>query len=188
MTRKQRRLALIGSGLGVLAVAVALILGSLRDSIVFFISPSDIAENKAAPGDRVRLGGLVKLGSVERGDDLQVRFDVTDGNKDIREGQGVIAEGHVEPGGTFKADTLAKHDENYMPREVVEILKKQGRWQEGSAKMMPREADPLSRASPQIRYFGKFTSEKDAVGWINAHPRLTKPVAENTIDEPAQSC
>lgn len=147
MTRKQRRLALIGSSLGVLAFAVALILGSLNDSIVFFISPSDIAENKAAPGARVRLGGLVKLGSVERGDNLQVRFEVTDGNKDIpvsyrgvvpdlfREGQGVIAEGHVEPGGTFKADTvLAKHDENYMPREVVDVLKKQGRWQEGAAK------------------------------------------------------
>jgi cytochrome c-type biogenesis protein CcmE len=146
MTRKQRRLALIGSGLGVLACAAALILGSLHDSIVFFISPSDIAENKAAPGERVRLGGLVKLGSVERGDNLQVRFEVTDGNKDIpvsyrgivpdlfREGQGVVAEGHVEPGGAFKADTvLAKHDERYMPREVVDTLKKQGRWQDGAA-------------------------------------------------------
>jgi cytochrome c-type biogenesis protein CcmE len=90
---------------------------------------------------------LVKLGSVERGDNLQVRFEVTDGNKDIpvsyrgivpdlfREGQGVIAEGYVEPGGPFKADTvLAKHDERYMPREVVETLKKQGRWQDGAAR------------------------------------------------------
>ncbi len=86
------------------------------------------------------------MGSLERGDDLQIRFEVTDGNKDIpvsyrgivpdlfREGQGVIAEGHVEPGGTFKAETvLAKHDENYMPREVVETLKKQGNWQETAA-------------------------------------------------------
>jgi cytochrome c-type biogenesis protein CcmE len=147
MTRKQRRFVLIGSSLGVLAFAVGLILGSLRDSIVFFNSPSDIAENKAAPGKRVRLGGVVKFGSVERGDNLQVRFEVTDGNKDIpisyrgivpdlfREGQGVIAEGHVEVGGTFKADTvLAKHDENYMPREVVETLKEQGRWQDGAAR------------------------------------------------------
>ena len=146
MTRKQRRLILIGSSLGVLAFAVALILSSLRESIVFFNSPSDIADNKAAPGKRVRLGGMVKTGSVERGDNLQVRFAVTDGNKDIpvsyqgivpdlfREGQGVIAEGHVEPGGTFKAETvLAKHDENYMPREVVETLKKQGHWQETEA-------------------------------------------------------
>jgi cytochrome c-type biogenesis protein CcmE len=146
MTRKQRRLILIGSSLGVLAIAVALVLGSLRESIVFFNSPTDIAENKTAPGKRVRLGGLVKTGSVERGDNLQIHFKVTDGNKDIpvnyhgivpdlfREGQGVIAEGHIEPGGTFVADTvLAKHDENYMPREVVEALKKQGHWQETAA-------------------------------------------------------
>jgi cytochrome c-type biogenesis protein CcmE len=146
MTRKQRRLILIGSSLGVLAIAVALVLSSLRESIVFFNSPTDIAESKTTPGKRVRLGGLVKTGSVERGDNLQIHFKVTDGNKDIpvdyrgivpdlfREGQGVIAEGHVEPGGTFIADTvLAKHDENYMPREVVETLKKQGHWQETAA-------------------------------------------------------
>jgi len=146
MTRKQRRLILIGSSLGVLAFAVALILSSLRESIVFFNSPSDIADNKAAPGKRVRLGGMVKMGSLERGDNMQVHFEVTDGNKDIpvnyqgivpdlfREGQGVIAEGHIEPGGTFKAETvLAKHDENYMPREIVETLKKQGHWQETAA-------------------------------------------------------
>jgi cytochrome c-type biogenesis protein CcmE len=119
MTRKQRRLTLIGSSLGVLAIAVALVLSSLRDSIVFYNSPTDIADNKAAVGKRVRLGGIVKLGSLERGDNLQIRFEVTDGNKDIpvscyrgivpdlfREGQGVIAEGHVEPGGTFQADTV----------------------------------------------------------------------------------
>jgi cytochrome c-type biogenesis protein CcmE len=146
MTRKQRRLILIGSSLGVLAVAVALVLGSLRESIVFFNSPTDIADHKTASGKRVRLGGMVKMGSLERGDNLQVRFEVTDGNKDIpvdyrgivpdlfREGQGVVAEGHVEPDGLFKADTvLAKHDENYMPREVVETLKKQGHWQETAA-------------------------------------------------------
>jgi cytochrome c-type biogenesis protein CcmE len=153
MTRKQRRLILIGSSLGVLAIAVALVLGSLKESIVFFNSPTDIADNKAAPGKRVRLGGMVKMGSLERGDNLQVRFEVTDGNKDIpvsyrgivpdlfREGQGVIAEGHVEPGGTFLAETvLAKHDENYMPREVVETLKKQGHWQETAA---PTKAMPV---------------------------------------------
>src|SRR5674476_608535 len=109
MTRKQRRLILIGGSIGVLAFAVALILSSLRESIVFFNSPTDIADHKAAPGKRVRLGGMVKMGSLERGDNLQVRFEVTDGNKDIpvsyrgivpdlfREGQGVVAEGHVEP-------------------------------------------------------------------------------------------
>jgi cytochrome c-type biogenesis protein CcmE len=146
MTRKQRRLVLIGSGLGVLAVAVALMLSAMRDSIVFFNSPTDIAEQKTPPGKRVRLGGMVKVGSLERGDNLLVRFEITDGNKDIpvsyhgivpdlfREGQGVVTEGHIEPGGTFLADTvLAKHDEKYMPREVVETLKKQGHWQETAA-------------------------------------------------------
>ena len=145
MTRKQRRLILIGSSLGVLAIAVALVLNSLRDSIVFFNSPSDVADNRSAPGKRIRLGGMVKMGSLDRGDNLQVRFQVTDGNKDIpveyrgivpdlfREGQGVVAEGHVEPDGVFKAETvLAKHDENYMPREVVDTLKKQGHWQESA--------------------------------------------------------
>jgi cytochrome c-type biogenesis protein CcmE len=146
MTRKQRRLILIGSSLGVLAIAVALVLSSLRESIVFFNSPTDIADNRIAPGKRVRLGGIVKMGSLERDDNLLIRFAVTDGNKDIpvsyrgivpdlfREEQGVVVEGHVEPGGSFTADTvLAKHDENYMPREVVDTLKKQGHWQETSA-------------------------------------------------------
>ena len=146
MTRKQRRLILIGSSLGVLAIAAALVLSAMRDSIVFFNSPTDIAEKKIAAGSRIRVGGLVKPGTLQRGDNLQIRFEVTDGNKDIavryqgivpdlfREGQGVVAEGKLEPGGTFAADTvLAKHDERYMPREVVDALKKTGRWQEGEA-------------------------------------------------------
>jgi cytochrome c-type biogenesis protein CcmE len=144
MTRKQRRLILIGASLGVLAIAAALVLGALRDSIVFFNSPTDLAEKHIAPGTRMRIGGLVKPGSVERGDNLQVRFAVTDGKTDVavhyqgivpdlfREGQGVVAEGKLEPGGAFSADAvLAKHDERYMPREVVDALKRSGRWQEG---------------------------------------------------------
>ena len=79
MTRKQRRLILIGSALGVLAIAVALMLNAFRDSIVFFNSPSDVAEKHIAPGTLIRLGGLVKAGSLARGDDLKIRFDVTDG-------------------------------------------------------------------------------------------------------------
>jgi cytochrome c-type biogenesis protein CcmE len=147
MTRKQRRLILIGTSLGVLAVAAALVLSALRDSIVFFNSPTDLAEKRIAPGTRMRIGGLVKSGSFERGDNLQVRFAVTDGKADVavhyqgivpdlfREGQGVVAEGKLEPGGIFAADTvLAKHDERYMPREVVDALKKSGRWQEGEGK------------------------------------------------------
>jgi cytochrome c-type biogenesis protein CcmE len=146
MTRKQRRLILIGASLGVLAVAATLVLSVLRDSIVFFNSPTDITEKHIALGTRMRIGGLVKPGSIERGDNLVVLFTVTDGKTDIRvryngivpdlfrEGQGVVAEGKLESGGTLAADTvLAKHDERYMPREVVDALKKSGRWQEGQA-------------------------------------------------------
>ena len=147
MTRKQRRLVLIGTSLGVLAIAAALVLGALRDSIVFFNSPTDVAEKSIPPGTRMRIGGLVKSGSLQRGDNLQVSFAVTDGKTDIavryqgivpdlfREGQGVVAEGRLESGRVFAADTvLAKHDERYMPREVVDALKKSGRWQEGEMK------------------------------------------------------
>jgi cytochrome c-type biogenesis protein CcmE len=147
MTRKQRRLTLIGVSTAVLALAVALVLTALRDSIVFFNSPTEIAEKQLAPGTRVRLGGLVKPGTVERGERMAVRFAVTDGNRDIRvayqgllpdlfrEGQGVVAEGVIEPGGSFRADTiLAKHDERYMPKEVADALKKQGHWKEGEGK------------------------------------------------------
>jgi cytochrome c-type biogenesis protein CcmE len=146
MTRRQRRLALIGSGLGVLGIAAALVLFALRDTIVFFNSPTDIAEKHVAAGTRIRLGGLVKPGSVVKGDNLTVRFEVTDGNKAIgvayagslpdlfREGQGIVAEGTIDAAGLFKADTvLAKHDENYMPKEVADALKRQGHWQEGGS-------------------------------------------------------
>ena len=147
MTRKQRRLTLIGASLGVLAIAAALVLGAFRNSIVFFNSPTDVAEKRISSGTRMRIGGLVKPGSLQRGDNLQVSFAVTDGKTDIavryqgivpdlfREGQGVVAEGKLESGGVLAADTvLAKHDERYMPREVVDALKKSGRWQEGEAK------------------------------------------------------
>jgi cytochrome c-type biogenesis protein CcmE len=147
MTRKQRRLALIGSSLGVLGFAIALVLYAMSGSIVFFNSPTDIVEKNVQPGTRIRLGGLVKPGTVERGERLAVRFEVTDGNRAIavayqgvlpdlfREGQGVIAEGALQPGGFFKADTvLAKHDEKYMPREVADALKKQGHWKDEAEK------------------------------------------------------
>ena len=83
MTRKQRRLTLIGGSLGVLALAAVLVLSALKDSIVFFNSPTDVVEKHVAPGTRIRLGGLVKEGSVQRGDNLAVRFEVTDGNKAV---------------------------------------------------------------------------------------------------------
>src|SRR3984885_657518 len=154
MTRKQRRLTLIGSGLAVLAVAVALMLNAFRDSIVFFNSPSDVAEKHVEPGTRIRLGGLVKTGSLVRGNDLRVKFDVTDGNREIpvtyqgvlpdlfREGQGVVAEGALDGSGVFTADTiLAKHDETYMPKEVADALKRSGHWKDDyTQRMPPKEA------------------------------------------------
>jgi cytochrome c-type biogenesis protein CcmE len=139
MTRKQRRGVLIGVSVGVLMVAVGLVLYALRDSIVFFHTPSDLAEKHIAPGERFRLGGLVAAGSVKRGDGAKVDFVVTDTLKDVpvtyegvlpdlfREGQGVVAEGKLTPEGLFVADTvLAKHDETYMPPEVAKALQEKG--------------------------------------------------------------
>src|SRR5882757_280962 len=118
MTRKQRRLALIGAGLSVLGLAAGLVLFALKDSIVFFNSPTDVVERHVTPGSRIRLGGLVKPGTLTRGDNLAVRFEVTDGNRSIlvtyvgilpdlfREGQGVVTEGALDASGTFKADSV----------------------------------------------------------------------------------
>jgi cytochrome c-type biogenesis protein CcmE len=156
MTRKQRRLVLIGAAMAVLGVAVALVLVALRDSIVFFTTPSEIAARGIAPGQRFRLGGLVENGSLKRGGQLVVTFSVTDGKATMpvnyrgilpdlfREGQGVIAEGVIEPGGTsFRADNvLAKHDETYMPKDVADALKKQGHWKEDTGNAAPAQSKP----------------------------------------------
>lgn len=155
MTRRQRRLILIGAALGVLGLAAALVLSALKDSIVFFNSPTDVAEKQIPAGTRIRLGGLVKAGSIARGENMQVRFDVTDGKSTIavayqgllpdlfREGQGVVAEGALDQSGTFKADSiLAKHDETYMPKEVADALKKQGHWKDGDANAPKGRAQP----------------------------------------------
>src|ERR1700716_1841064 len=143
MTRRQRRLTMIGGSLAVLALAAALVLNALRDSIVFFSTPSMAAEKHIPAGKRFRLGGLVENGSLVRGDNLAVSFRVADGSATLpvsykgilpdlfREGQGVVAEGAIDSSGVFRADTvLAKHDENYMPKEVADALKKEGRWKE----------------------------------------------------------
>jgi cytochrome c-type biogenesis protein CcmE len=145
MTRKGRRLAIIGTAGLVLAGAAGLALNAMRDTIVFFRSPSEVASNVVLPGTRFRLGGLVDTGSVKRGTDQIVEFKVGDGAASVpvrykgllpdlfREGQGVVTEGVMSPAGVFVADTvLARHDETYMPREVADALKAQGVWQ-GSA-------------------------------------------------------
>jgi cytochrome c-type biogenesis protein CcmE len=142
MTRKQRRLTLIGLAGLVLALAAGLVLYAMTDRIVFFNSPSDLVEKPVSPGTRLRLGGLVSEGSVVKSDGGRVSFTVTDGAATVpvsytgilpdlfREGQGVVAEGLVGADGVFSADSvLAKHDENYMPREVVEALKAKGVWE-----------------------------------------------------------
>ncbi len=139
MTRKQKRATLIGGGVLVLSLAAILTLFALRDTIVFFHTPSDVVEKHIAPGPRFRLGGLVAQGSVKRGEGTKIEFAVTDTLQQIpvhyqgvlpdlfREGQGVVAEGKLLPGGVFQADTvLAKHDENYMPPEVASALKAKG--------------------------------------------------------------
>ena len=142
MTRKGRRLAIIGTAGVVLASALGLALNAMRDTIVFFRSPSEIASSSVPPGTRFRLGGLVDAGSVKRGTDQIVEFKVGDGAASVpvrykgllpdlfREGQGVVTEGVMSPAGIFVADTvLARHDETYMPREVADALKAQGVWQ-----------------------------------------------------------
>jgi cytochrome c-type biogenesis protein CcmE len=139
MTRKQRRGIMIGVGVAVLTLAVGLVLFALRDSIVFFHTPSDLAEKPIAAGQRFRLGGLVAAGSVKRGEGTKVQFVVTDTLKTVPvsyegvlpdlfgEGQGVVTEGKMSPEGTFVADSvLAKHDENYMPPEVAKALEAKG--------------------------------------------------------------
>lgn len=157
MTRKQRRLTLIGLAGIVLATAAGLVLYAMSDRIVFFNSPTDLLSGAAPPGSRIRMGGLVAEGSVEKGTNGSVRFAVTDGAASVpvayqgilpdlfREGQGVVTEGTLGPDGVFAADTvLAKHDERYMPREVVDSLKAQGVWKEGEDGGPPAPAVPAS--------------------------------------------
>ena len=143
MTAKSKRLVIIACIAALLGIAVMLVLGALRDNIVFFYTPSEISQSKLTSGQSLRLGGLVKDGSVEI-EGMKSVFIVTDGTVDItvkydnalpslfREGQGVVTEGQIEKGVFIAQNVLAKHDENYMPAEVAEKLKEQGVWQDGS--------------------------------------------------------
>ena len=141
MTRKRRRLYIVVAALSVLGLAAVLVLNAFEDSLVFFHSPSDLAEKPVPPGRTFRLGGLVEEGSYVK-EGVVITFKVTDLAQSVpvrfrglvpdlfREGQGVVAEGQLDAEGVFVAsNVLAKHDENYMPPEVAESLKKSGQWQ-----------------------------------------------------------
>ena len=165
--KKQRRLAfaitLLLAGGGAAALAVY----ALQDNVLFFYSPSDIAAHpeKVPEGRAFRIGGLVQEGSVKRDRGLEIHFVVTDGKNAVpvqfsgvlpdlfREGQGVVVEGRLDGHGMVHADSvLAKHDENYMPREVVDALKQSGHWQEGpSTRPLARPAQDEASTRPLAR-------------------------------------
>ncbi|SLN14680.1 cytochrome c maturation protein CcmE [Oceanibacterium hippocampi] len=144
MTRKRKRLYLVIGSVAALFVAAGIVLTTFEDNLVFFYSPSDLQEKGVDEDRRFRLGGLVEEGSVVR-DGVVTTFRVTDLAESVpvtytgmlpdlfREGQGVVAEGKLDGAGVFVAsNVLAKHDENYMPPEVAEALKKTGQWQGGT--------------------------------------------------------
>ena len=149
MTRKKRRLLVVGGFLLTFSAAAALVLMAFEENIVFFYSPTELSrkleQNLIPPNRRLRIGGLVEGVAVGReGDGLTITFRVTDTVKVVpirfrgllpdlfREGQGIVAEGSMALDGTFVAtEVLAKHDENYMPKEVAEALKQAGQWQGG---------------------------------------------------------
>lgn len=136
--RRKKRLALAGMLLAGVAAATALLLSAFSENLVYFYTPTEVAQGKAPDERKFRVGGLVADGSVERSQDsLRVRFVVTDGAREVpivydgvlpdlfREGQGIVADGHLNGNGAFVADTvLAKHDENYMPPEAAEALER----------------------------------------------------------------
>ena len=126
------------------AGGAALVLTALKDNVLYFYSPSDLRAKHVPEGVAFRIGGLVERGSVRHGPGAEVHFTVTDGRVGVpvayagvlpdlfREGQGVVASGSMDGSGTFAAsEILAKHDERYMPPDVVDALKRAGRWKEG---------------------------------------------------------
>ncbi len=146
MTRKQRRLYFVLLGMLALGAAVALVLTAISDSLVYFYSPTDIVSQRIPEGRRMRVGGLVEADSLKK-DGKIATFKVTDITNTLavtytgilpdlfREGQGVVVEGRMEKDGVFHAsEVLAKHDENYMPKDVAEALKKSGQWNDGKTK------------------------------------------------------
>ncbi len=140
MKRKHKRLTFAAIAMGLLGVATALVLSAFEDSIVFFYSPTELTAKKIVDGRHVRIGGLVEDGSVKKIGGAVTQFRVTDLTTAVvvsykgllpdlfREGQGVVAEGKLKDGVFMASEVLAKHDENYMPPEVADALKKSGQW------------------------------------------------------------
>ena len=141
---RKKRLTLIGLMVAGIAVATWLALNAFDENLMFFFSPSEVVEGKAPTGHPFRIGGLVENDSVKRKPDgLTTSFVLTDNAEKVtleytgilpdlfREGQGIVAMGQLNTQGIFVAsEVLAKHDENYMPKEVAEKIKESGRWQE----------------------------------------------------------
>jgi cytochrome c-type biogenesis protein CcmE len=151
MKTRHKRMAFILVGLAALAVAAGLVLNALNSNLALYISPSDVLAGKAPKDNAFRLGGMVVMGSMKRQDDgLTVHFEVTDNHKTIpvaftgilpdlfEEGQGVVAQGRMDGAGMFKAtEVLAKHDENYMPPQVADMLEKGEQAKQASEAMAP---------------------------------------------------
>jgi len=141
VTRKRRRMMMIGLGLLSLGAATALALTAFEDNLLFFYSPSDLYSEAPPSARTLRIGGIVEEGTLERREDGSVTFRVTDFAQTVpvsyrgilpdlfRDGQGVVAQGQLMEDGVFRADeVLARHDENYMPSEVADALQRAGVW------------------------------------------------------------
>ncbi len=140
MKQKHRRFYIVFAALAALGIAAALVLNAFEENLVFFYSPTDLASKPVPTGQAIRVGGLVEDGTVVK-QGLDVSFAITDGARSVkvayrgvlpdlfREGQGVVTRGYLKPDGSFTAEeVLAKHDENYMPKEVADALKQSGQW------------------------------------------------------------
>lgn len=173
MRRRDRRLLLITVAGALLLGATGIAAVGLRDKAAFFYAPKDVVEKNPAPGTSARLGGLVAAGTVVRSEGGKIDFVVTDGVADVRvsyrgvlpdlfrEGQGVVAEGRFADSSRFEAETiLARHDENYMPKEVADALKETGQW-----KPAPQPASAGSGAGS-----GAGTMASGAIGPQGAPP------------------
>jgi cytochrome c-type biogenesis protein CcmE len=145
--RKQQRLALVILAVLLVGGAAGLVLAALQDKVAFFVTPTQVAEQDLEAGRHFRLGGLVVAGSIKRDQDGTVRFAITDTAREVtvaykgllpdlfRDGQGVVTQGVLRPDGVFEAsEVLAKHDENYMPKEVADALKEAGYWNQDQGK------------------------------------------------------